>query len=393
MKLTVIGAGAIGAAIARTLQQRPDVEVVQVCDARAKQLQALQDDLGSTKIRSFQVDARDVFVLRSIVQGSQCVIASVPPEHYPGLATLCLSLGVHYLDLGGSDAVVDRLLALDEEARAQGVLVVPNNGIAPGLVNVLCLEAVAQFDEVDAAQLRVGDVPVDPAPPFNFTVAWSPEKLIEDYTNPVQLIEDGQVVQQPPLTHVEHLFFAEPYGRLEAFCTQGGLSTLARELAGRVRSLDHKTIRWPGHAAQMQFLLALGFGDRRSLDVKTHLTYRDVLVRRMRERLSTPQRDVLLLRVLVRGLRDGRRETLVYELVSSADDSREATAVQHVLSVCAATTACMIASGTVSGGGAMPPERAIPRAAYLRELAEHGLTIETRRYDGFLDVTDPLVAE
>ncbi len=389
MKITVLGAGAIGSAIAADLAQREAVSLVQVCDTRARSLQALQDTVDSTKLRSFQVDARDLNVLRPILDGSACVVGSVVPEMHPVLAQLCLSMGLHYCDLGGNDAIVRQELALDERAREQGVWIVPNCGLAPGLVNILCLLGIEQFEKVEAAYLRVGDVPMPPEPPFNFRISWSARKIIDDYTNPVQIIREGRLMQCMPFAHLEHIHFGEEFGEMEAFCTAGSLSTLAEALAGTVQTLDHKTIRWPGHALQMQFLLGLGFGENRSIDVRTHLTYRDVLIRRMRQHLSGDYHDAVMLRVVIHGIQDGKKQSLVYEMVDRYDEARHLTAMKRCTSIPTATVAFMLASGQVKGSGAAPPERVVPKAMYCALLAEHGLAIQSTWHDGYVDVRYP----
>ncbi len=393
MTITVIGAGTIGAAIAQDLHDQAEVELVQVCDARARSLQALHEHVQGPRIRSFQIDARDLFVLRTIIAGSTVVIGAVPGNNNAALAELCIEMGIHYCDLGGADAVVSEMLALDAQARAHGVWVVPNCGLAPGLVNVLCMHGLDLFSRPRTVQLRVGDIPIDPTPPFNFCVAWSPERIIEDYTNPAQTIDGGVLQQHEPMTRLEHLHFPEPFGELEAFCTQGGLATLARDLVGRVETLDHKTIRWPGHAAQMRFVLLLGFGESKTIDVRTHLTYRDVLVRRMRQRLSDNQRDVVLLRVLIQGEKDGREQTLVFQMVLPYDDVHHTTAMRRATAIPTSVLARMLGENRIAGGGAAPPEHIVDRAAFLDDVRARGLDIEETWYEGVVDVTDASFAQ
>lgn len=389
MKITIIGAGAIGSAVAYELVRRDEVSQVQVCDARARSLQQLREQLRNPKLRSFQVDVRDPIVMEPILQGSACVVACAAPDLNPGLARLCLDLGIHFCDLGGNDEIVRQELALAEEARSKSVWIVPNCGLAPGLVNILCLQGVAQFDEVEAARLRVGDVPLHPEPPFNFRISWSAEKILDDYTHPVQLIEDGELRQHEPLSFDERIVFPAPFGAMEAFCTAGGLSTLADQLAGRVRTLDHKTIRWPGHADQMRFLLGLGFGEDRSIDVRTHLSYRDVLVRRMRQRLGGAYEDAVLMRVLVQGTQAGQPRTLVYEMVDRYDAEHRMTAMRRCTSLPTAAVVYLIASGQVPGGGAAPPENVVPHEPFAALVAEAGLDIRTTWHEGHVDVTRP----
>src|SRR5690606_18713107 len=182
-----------------------------------RSLQELHAQLQNPKLRSFQVDVRDPNVLEPILEGSACVVACAAPDLNPALARLCLKLGTPFCDLGGNDDIVHQELALAEEARAKGIWIVPNCGLAPGLANVLCLHGVDQFDEVEAAHLRVGDVPLHPEPPFNFRISWSAEKILDDYTHPVRLIEDGRIRHYDPLSFEERIAFPPPFGEMEAF--------------------------------------------------------------------------------------------------------------------------------------------------------------------------------
>lgn len=388
MRITIIGAGAIGSAIASFLVRQPEVTQVQVCDARARNLQELHDQLQTNRLRSFQIDARDHGVLEPILQSSQVVISAAPPQLNPALARLCLELGIHFCDMGGNDQIVQQELALHEEAVKRAVWIVPNCGLAPGLINILCLHGINQFDEVEAAYLRVGDVPLDPHP-FNFRISWSAEKVVEDYTNPVQIIREGQLATVEPLTGIERIQFEKPFGEMEAFYTAGGLSTLTEQLAGRLRVLDYKSVRWPCHASQMRFVLGLGFGEPRTIDVRTHLTYRDVLVRRMRQRLGGHYEDAVLLRIAIHGRKDGEPRTLLYEMVDRYDQEHQMSAMRRCTSIPAALIALMIASGEVKGGGALPPEQVVPHDRFYQRITQHGLPLTHYWYEGYVDITHP----
>lgn len=365
------------------------VERVQVCDTRSQALQRLHDQIDDEHLlRTFQVDARDTGVLSQIVQGSDCAISCVPAEHNPDLAEMCLNVGVHFCDLGGNDTYVREQLALDDEAREKSVWIVPNCGLAPGLVNVLCLRGIEKLDRTEAAHLRVGDVPMHPEPPFNFRVSWSAERILEDYTHAAQLIENGQVVEVESLSREEIIHFEDPFGRMEAFCTRGGLSTLTETLAGTVETLDHKTIRWPGHARQMRFLIGLGLAEDRKIGVRTHLTYRDILVRRMRKRLGGDHEDAVLMRVLLRGEQNGDATTLVYEMVERFDGTFRETAMNRCAAIPSVVAAVLLASEqSPSGGGADVLENVLPRDRFLEDVADRGLNIRMERHEGFRDVT------
>jgi len=391
MKISVIGAGSIGAAVVHELcAQGEQVSRVQVCDTRSRALQKLHDEVDSRQLRSFQVDARDINVLSQILRGSDCVVSCLPAELNPDLAELCLDLGTNFCDLGGSDQVVQQELDLADTAREKSVWITPNCGLAPGLINVLCMHGIDQFDDVEAVSLRVGDVPLRPESPFNFRISWSAERILDDYTHPAQHIEGGQVVEVDALTGDEEIQFdEEPFGTMEAFCTQGGLSTLTESLADTVNRLDHKTIRWPGHAHQMRFVIGLGFGEDRKIGVRTHLTYRDILVRRMRDRLGGDYEDAVLLRVLIRGTVDGEPKTLVREMVERYDEShRHPTAMMRATAIPTVVAATLIADESqVVGGGADAVENVIPRDIFLDTVLARGLNIHDEWLDGHVEVT------
>ena len=182
-------------------------------------------------------------------------------------------------------------------------------------------------------------------------------------------------------------FFRGPFGEMEAFCTAGGLSTLVDDLADKVKTLDHKTIRWPGHADQMRFLIGLGFAQEQKIDVRTHLTYRDVLIRRMRKKLGGEYEDAVLLRVLIVGTQNGVTKTLVYEMIEVFDETNQMTAIQRTTSIPAATVACMIGSGDIEGGGAITADNLIPVDTFIQTLADRGLTISEKWYNGPVSVS------
>jgi len=388
MKITVIGAGAVGSAVAYDLVRREGITQVQVCDIRPVALQEIRERIRSPKLRTFQIDARNRHVLEPVIKGSECIISCVSPHLNPDLARLALDVGSHFCDLGGNDEVVRQELALNKEAQEKNLWIVPNCGLAPGLVNILCMHGIEQFDEVSCARLRVGTLPLQKNPPFNFRLAFSAEKLLDDYTSPVTLILNGGLMEVEPLTGLECIEFSPPFGKLEAFYTAGGLSTLPYDLVGHVRELDYKTIRYPGHAHQMQFVIALGLAEKRHIDVRTHLTYRDVLIRRMRQKLGGEFEDAVLMRVLICGMRGDKEYTLVYEMIDTYNQEQQLSAIKRCTGFPAAAIAYLIATRAVLGGGAAPPERIIPRDQFFELIQERGLQVKRRDIEGIVDIEE-----
>ncbi len=319
----------------------------------------------------------------AVLKGSACVVSAVRPQMHAKLARLALDAGAHFCDLGGGEIGV---LGLASEAAERSRWVVPNCGFAPGLANILTMRGIEAFDEVDTVTVRAGNIPVAAEPPFYHRLAYSANRLIENYTAATPMLRDGEVVAVEPLTGVEEVLFEPPFPVLEAFYTAGKLSTLPYDLTGRVRTLDYKTLRHPGHAAAMRAVLALGFGEDHSLDVRTHLTYRDVLARRLGERLGGDYHDASLLRIRITGEAGGQLRTLTYELVERFDPETGLSALQRCTGYPTAAAAVLLGSGQVPGGGAAPLEQVVPREPFFEALTQRGLEIEGRWEEAGVEV-------
>lgn len=377
MKITVLGAGAIGTAVAYDLCHRPEVTRVQVCEARPVTLRAYRSAHAHPNLRTYEADARDAPTLEPILAGSACVVSCVGPEHNARLARLALDLGAHFVDLGGHEPVREDEEALVDLAERRQRWVVSGCGLAPGLSGMLVLRGLARLDTATAARIRVGDVPTDPATPFRYRLAHSAEKLLDDYTQPAPVLRGGRVETRMPLTGIEHID-VEGLGTMEAFYTGGGLGTLAEALEGTLDCLDAKTLRFPGHADQMRFLLDLGLADKTSLDVRTHLSYRDVLVRRLRQRLGGAYHDAVVVRVEIVGEASGEAGTLVYEMVDRFDDESGLSAMQRCTGFPAAAAAVLLSERRVPGGGVGAAEQVLPFEVFFAMLAERGIDVSER---------------
>ncbi|MEL6614464.1 MAG: saccharopine dehydrogenase C-terminal domain-containing protein [Bacteroidota bacterium] len=375
MKITVLGAGAIGTAVAHDLCRREGVTRVQVCEARPVVLRALRGREAHPKLRTYKADARDTQTLLPVLTGSSVVVSCVGPEHSPHLAQLALDIGAHFVDLGGPLNDPD----LAERAQARSRWIVTGAGLAPGLVNVLVMEALHGLDRPRGVRVLVGDIPADPTPPFNHRLAHSAEKLLDDYTCPVSVVRHGHVETEQPMTGLESVHI-DGFGEMEAFYAGAGLGALAGRLAGRLDRLDVKVLRYPGHAEQMRFLLDLGLADPTVLDVRTHLTYRDVLVRRLRQRLGGAYEDAVVVHVEAEAHPDGDApgETRTFRLVDRFDDASGLTAMQRCTAFPAASVAYALASGHAPGGGHESFEAVLSAETLLSDLAERGIEIETR---------------
>lgn len=377
MRMLVLGAGLQGSACAFDLLGRPDVDEVRLADLHVARIPSFLAPFAGPRLVPVALDVRDRSAVLAAMAGCQAAMSAIPYYFNLELSELAVEAGVHFSDLGGNTEIVTAQRGLDEAARAKGVSVMPDCGLAPGMVNVLAQHGIDQLDEVESVRIYVGGLPQHPTPPLNYQVVYSLEGVLDYYTTRSWILRDGQRTQVTALSEVEAVTFDAPVGDLEAFHTAGGLSTMAFRYEGRVPAMEYKTLRYPGHARLMEAVRELGFLDLDPVDVKgTSVVPRDLAVAVMRRRLTHPEApDLVALRVIVRGRRAGAPSTLAWELVDRADEQRGISAMMRTTGFSLAITGVMQATGEVTRTGVCTPDEAMPAAAYITALAERGVII------------------
>lgn len=375
MKALVLGAGMMGRAVAYDLARTPGVDEVTLADISLKVARGAARWAGSDKVRPVRADvARTGEMARLMAGGFDVAVGAVSYRFNVALARAAAKARVNFCDLGGNNDVVERELALDAVARSAGVTIIPDCGLAPGLVSMLAVRALELLGgEADELRIRVGGLPVHPRPPLNYKLVFSAEGLINEYAEPALALRGGALVELESLTETEELDFPAPYGRLEAFVTSGGASTLPRTMKGKVRDLDYKTIRYPGHCAIMRGMLWLGLGEARPGKVGAlRVAPRELLLELLRRRLSDDDRDVVLLRVTAsRGER-----SVLFQMVDVGMPEKGITAMMRTTAFPASAVAWMLGAGRIAAKGALPQELCVPAGEFLGEVAARGIRIE-----------------
>ncbi len=374
MRILVIGAGMMGRAIAYDILRHPEVNEVVIADRERTRAEAIVDWLRDRRAVPIRLDATAPRAVRETMVGCAVAVSAVPYFLNLGLARAAVDAGVHFCDLGGNPGIVDQELDLDGVAKTAGVTVIPDCGLAPGLVNVLTAAAVIQLGgRADRVEIRVGGLPQHPRPPLGYQIVFSPHGLINEYMEAAVILRDGEPTTVPSLTEVEEISFPPPYGRLEAFHTAGGSSTLPRTMRGRVRNLDYKTIRYPGHVDKIKAIADLGFFDLAPVAVAgAEVVPRTVAVQLLQEKLAFGEPDVVLLRVTAR---TGDR-VVRYEMIDHYDATTGLSAMMRSTGFPIAEIAFMLANQEITARGAIPQETCVPADELLSRLVTRGLQIE-----------------
>lgn len=378
MRVLVLGAGLQGTACAFDLLRRSDVSEVRLAGMPLDHLPPFLTPYAPPRLIPTPVDVRDHQAVRALMRHCDVVCCALPYYFNLEMTQLALEAGVHFCDLGGNTEIVFQQKALDAAARARGVSVVPDCGVAPGMVNILAQHGIEQMDRVESVRIFVGGLPQHPEPPLNYQVVYSLEGVLDYYTTLSWVLRDGKRQHVTALSELERISFPEPLGELEAFHTAGGLSTMAFRYEGKIPTMEYKTLRYPGHAHIVAAMRDLGFFGLEPVQVKGHrVVPRDVSVSLLSEHLMKPESpDLVALRVIVEGERHGARKVVGWELVDFYDAEHGVSAMMRTTGYSLAITGWMQAKGLVASPGVLTPDEAVPAEAYVEELRKRGITLE-----------------
>jgi lysine 6-dehydrogenase len=380
MNILVLGAGHMGRAVAFDMMRTPELERLVVTDLDPKQLKATASFINRPKdrrIRFEKLEVEDDQAVAKLMRRCDTVVSAVTYQYNFKLARLAIQNGCNFCDLGGNNAIVKQELGLHAQAKKQGVTVVPDCGLAPGLVSVLVAHGMARLAKVDTVKIRVGGLPVKPQPPLNYQLVFSVHGLINEYVEKCVKLRDGQIIDEEPLTEVEELEFPPPFGKLEAFNTSGGTSTLPHTYQDKVKHLDYKTIRYPGHCAQLKLLLDLGLMDSKPYKLgAAKVVPRELLARLLTDKLPRDGQDCILVRIVLEGTRNGSARRMQYQIIDYGDAANHITAMMRLTAFPISVIAQMMSGGEITRAGAIPQELCVPAEKFIEALKKRGVGIE-----------------
>ncbi len=366
----------MGLGAAFDLAHNSDVEAVTVADLDLERARSVASTVKSDRVKPAQIDVADDRAVVELMRGHDAAISCVTYFHNVRLARAAVEARVNFCDLGGNNAVVAEELALDEAARAAGINIIPDCGLAPGMVSVLVAHGARKFDELEAIHIRVGGLPLEPRPPLNYQIVFAVEGLINEYVERARVIREGKIIEVDSMTEIERLQFPAPFDEMEAFQTSGGTSTLPESFMGRVSELDYKTIRYPGHCEQFKLLIDLGLASSEELEIDgIGVRPRRVLGEMLLRHLPADEPDVVLIRVEFRGRAEGTAQRLRYDIIDRFDERTGLSAMMRTTAFPASIIAQMMARGDIKEKGAIPQELSVPPDAFVAELSKRNIQI------------------
>ena len=378
MRMLVLGAGLQGSACAYDLLQDNEVTEVRLADLHVGHLPEFLAPFSGPRLIPTTLDVRDRDAVLGAMRNSDAVMSAIPYYFNYDLARLAVEAGVHFCDLGGNTEIVFKQKELDPQARAKDITVVPDCGLAPGMVNILSEYGIRQLDAVDSVKIFVGGLPQHPEPPLNYMLVYSLEGALDYYTTLSWVLRDSKRTQVTALSEREPVEFPGPLGTLEAFHTAGGLSTMAFRYEGKIPTMEYKTLRYPGHAELMEDIRALGLLDLEPVDVKgVKVVPRDAFIASVQPKLTKPKgRDLVALRVVVKGKKNGAAATKTFQLVDRYDEKHGISAMMRTTGYSLSITGLMQVRRQIQPPGVHTPDECVPPEQYIGELRKRGIDIQ-----------------
>jgi saccharopine dehydrogenase-like NADP-dependent oxidoreductase len=375
MKGLVVGCGKVGSEIAADLASTRGFSEVVVADAVSGNLARVR---AVRNVRTVKASLAQKGIMKQLMRDADVVCGALPGRIGFGLLEQAVEEGKNIVDISYTPK---NPLLLNHRALERGCTVVPQCGVAPGFTNMCVGDASKKMDKMNRVRVFVGGIPEKPEPPLNYRIVFSLDDVINEYTRPVRIIENGKRKTVEPLTGRGLMNFPG-VGNLEYFLTDG-LGTLPQTFPG-VREMQELTLRYPGHAEIIDALRRLGFFSLKQvrldgLSVEPRRLSLEVLKQALAA--GAPE-DILALRVEVEGVNKRRKVMMSYSLLDRYDRRRRVSAMARTTAYPCTSAAILLAKGMLTQKGVVPPEKIATDQKLFRfvtaRLREHGVMVRTQ---------------
>jgi saccharopine dehydrogenase-like NADP-dependent oxidoreductase len=366
VKVGVLGSGLMGSVIAWDLARSHDVDEVVVADASEESLARMRRMTSSRKLTTEVLDVRHTRKLAKFLREFDAVASALPHGAVNPANRAAIQAGAKMVDI----AFEDEQMKLATEAKKKGALLIPGCGLAPGLAGILLANGARLLDEAVEGHIFVGGLPQHPKPPLEYRLVFSLVGLLREYLEDARLIRDGKIVKVKPFETLGKVIFSPPIGKCESFCTDG-LATLLYTMKD-MKLLDERTVRWPGHAEKIQFLIDMGLFSTEKMNLNGAMVSPFDVSSELLSRLlrAGPPEDVTVMRVEVAGRKGPARASITYEMVDYYDKESKITSMGKTTGFTCSIVTRMVGKGDITGTGVIPPEVALTEKLVKKLQAE-----------------------
>lgn len=382
-KYAVVGAGKMGWVIAKSILEGDDNCQVMMFDIHEKTLQEAVESVGSERMKVSILDIYDINTAVQMLSEQDVMISALPHSESLPCIKAAIAAKVPCIDLAG-EAPEERL-ALDEQVKNAGITIIPGLGVAPGLSNICVARGVELLDKTTDAIIYVGGIPVEKTPPMDYQTVYSLDSVFKTYLRPAKIYQSGVETEVAPLSGLEILNFPGPIGNLEAYYTDG-LASLTLTMKGKISgSLEEKTLRYPGFAEKVKFLLDSGFLETSPVKVgEQEVVPLDFLIKLLKPKLQLGSKgDLLVMRIIVNGYKDNQPHVHQFELIDEYDQNTNYSAMARTTGFPAVCAARMLTNQKITSKGVLFPEQIFIGTLYsdlISNLSELGILIKLDDY-------------
>ncbi len=375
MKALILGCGNIGSVATQDFAESMSSVEVFVADKNMVRAKKVAKRIGKDNVAGIQLNASNYSELVHTLETFDLVMGFLPGDLGYRLVKACVDTGKDLVDVS---YMPENPLTLNAKAARANATIIPSCGLAPGISNILVGHAIRKLDKTQTVHIMVGGLPATPVPPLDYTITFSAESVIDEYTRKARIIKDSKVIDVEALSGLEEVEFPG-VGRLEAFYTDG-LKTLLHTVKD-VTDMWEKTLRYPGHAKKIELLKALGFFDEEPIDVNgVRLSPKRLSARLFGQKLLMPRvKDIVAMKVEVSGVRSDRRVSYTYHLLDQYDERKGITAMARTTAYTASIIAQLVLRKVIREKGVVPPERIGMSeeffSTFLKELRKRGIKI------------------
>lgn len=344
-KIIVFGAGLVGKAIILELCKKYKVIAVDIDKNKLQYFEKIQP------VNTIQADISDVKSIQKIIKNADLVIGAVPG--FLGFEFLqnVIKCGKNIVDIS---FFPEDPFQLDKFAKEQNVTAVVDCGVAPGMSNLI-LGYHNKLMKVESFECLVGGLPFERSLPYQYKAPFSPIDIIEEYTRPARIMENGKIITKPALSDAEYVDI-KPIGTLEAFNTDG-LRTLLKTM--KIPNMKEKTLRYPGHIEYIRVLRETGFFDKEEIQIgNMKISPIDFTSKLLfpKWKLEADEPEFTLMEITIKGIEKGKRKEYKYHLFDRFDEKTKISSMARTTGYTCTAIADLILEGKFNQKGICPPE-------------------------------------
>jgi len=350
-RVLVLGAGFQGASIVKSLSSLESVGQITAVDIEPSRLRGLA---GVPRTVTVEADVREKAKLDALLRSHDLVSGALPSELGFQVMEEAASIGVNMVD---TSFMPQDPLVLDELARKNEVCIVPDCGVAPGLSHILVGNYLKKLGRAKEIHILVGGLPQVPRPPLEYSVTWSVQDLIEEYTRPARIVRNRAIITVDPLSEPTVLDLPV-LGKLESFYTDGLRTLLRTAPPFGVECMDERTLRYPGHVEKIRVLRDTGLFSQELVSIGAcKVSPRDFTARVLSRVLThAGERDMTILLVNVSSAEAGKRIALEAQVVDYYDEKTQLSSMARTTGLTNVAVCSLLLNGLLKEKGVFPPE-------------------------------------